>query len=72
MGKLTELEVKRQKAQKVLPDLKKLIKTHTFEVVNYAWQKVIEAERKLAKAEAKVKVAQAEADKLKQQLEGEK
>lgn len=68
MPKLTELEQKRQKAQKVLPELRKLLDKYGFENVNYVWQKVIKAERELSVAKAKAEKAAREAEKIEKRL----
>lgn len=64
----TEVEIKRELAEKIGPELKALIKKYGFEFVNYTWQKVIEKQRQIAKAEVEVRAAQEKVEYLKRSL----
>ena len=66
---MKDLDKKKIAAQKALPEIRSLINKHSFEVVNYVWQKVIAKERMVASAKEKARQAQEEVVALESQLD---
>lgn len=66
-----ELDLKREAAEKIDPELKALIEKYGHEAAFYTWNKIIERQRQIHRAEEEARAAQAKLEALRKTLEND-